>query len=373
MRWAFVAYVAGQMMIFAFNPSPEPLTSFLGILIRCAIAYAVVASAANYNQYFGTMLRVTLPTELGNVVAGTTDAPPLQGATFDGIWNKAWAGGLAVYRNLPWTLKAIGLTVCIAFYWIAAIACIGVSFMVFIGADLILAVLVAVGVLFVAVFPFPATRPYFDRWLSACLSMVLLRIFIVTLLALLVRAENETILAIATSGMGVGWDSGSEIAQLQLLFGGLLLFFICGAIAKQLPSVALAVTGGVVADAQGPWARSRQRPPDVREAWDRALIAQRKARGRSVPGPRSARQRLSPSRPAGRCPMTEMRLLALMAVLACAACADDHALPATSDSDPTWQLNKGHWELGGNELTTAPDANATPVASSLPPQLGGGS
>ena len=249
MRWGIVAYVAGQMIIVAYSPSSEPLTGFLRILIRCAIAYWIVASAVNYNEYFGTVLRQTLPTEIGNVVAGTTGAPPLEGATFDGIWNKAWAAGLAVYRNLPWTIKAIGLTICIAIYWIAAIVCIGISFLVYLGADLILALLIAVGILFVALLPFSATRPYFDRWMSACLSMVLLKIFIVTLLSLLIRAENETMLAIATSGMGAGWDSGTEIAQLQLLFGGLLLFFICGAVAKQLPSVAIAVTGGVVADA----------------------------------------------------------------------------------------------------------------------------
>ena len=250
MRWGIIAYAAGQMLIFAYSPQGEPLTGFLRILIRCAIAYWIIASAANYNEYFGTVLRQTLPTEIGNVVAGTTGAPPVEGATFDGIWNKAWAAGLAVYRNLPWTIKAIGLTICIAIYWFVSIVCIGISFVVYLGADLILALLIAVGILFVALLPFPATRPYFDRWISACLSMVLLKIFIVTLLALLIRAENLTLEAIATTGVGAGWDSGTEIAQLQLLFGSVLLFFICGAVAKQLPSVAIAVTGGVVADAQ---------------------------------------------------------------------------------------------------------------------------
>lgn len=61
-----------------------------------------------------------------------------------------------------------------------------------------------------------------------------------------------------------------------------------------------------------------------------------------------------------------MRLLVLAITLSCAACADDHALPTTSDSDPTWQLNKGRWELGVNDLTTAPDAPATPGRLPLP-------
>lgn len=278
MRWGIVAYVAGRMMVLAYYPSAEPLTSFLRILTRCAIAYAVVASAANYNEYLGTLLRTTLPTEIGNVVSGAVGAPAVEGQTFDGIWNKAWAAGLAVYRNLPWTLKAVGLTVCIALYWFGAIVAIGISFMVYLGADLILALLIAVGILFVALFPFPATRPYFDRWLSACLSMVLLKLFIVTLLALLVAAENATMKAIATTGMGAGWDSGSEIAQLQLLFGGLLLFFICGAIARQLPSVAVAVTGGVVADAQALGAVATSAAGQVGNLGSRAYGAAQTAR-----------------------------------------------------------------------------------------------
>ena len=50
-----------------------------------------------------------------------------------------------------------------------------------------------------------------------------------------------------------------------------------------------------------------------------------------------------------------MRRLIVLAVLACAGCADQHALPETHAGDPTWQLNKGRWELGVNDLTTPPD------------------
>ena len=56
-----------------------------------------------------------------------------------------------------------------------------------------------------------------------------------------------------------------------------------------------------------------------------------------------------------------MRRLIVFAVLACAGCADQHALPETHASDPTWQLNKGRWELGVNDLTVPPDA-AAPAA-----------
>jgi hypothetical protein len=50
-----------------------------------------------------------------------------------------------------------------------------------------------------------------------------------------------------------------------------------------------------------------------------------------------------------------MRALLVLLVLGCAACADTHGLPKTSDSDPSWQLNVGKWTLGGNDLRVPPD------------------
>lgn len=59
-----------------------------------------------------------------------------------------------------------------------------------------------------------------------------------------------------------------------------------------------------------------------------------------------------------------MRCIILVAVLACAACADSHALPETASSDPVWQLNPDKWSAGVNDLTTPPDV---PAAAASPP------
>lgn len=56
-----------------------------------------------------------------------------------------------------------------------------------------------------------------------------------------------------------------------------------------------------------------------------------------------------------------MRRLIVLALFVCAACADPHALPETHSRDPTWQLNKGRWELGVSDLTAPADAPAAPA------------
>jgi type IV secretion system protein VirB6 len=121
--------------------------------------------------------------------------------------------------------------------------------MVFLVAQFALALLVAVGILFAALFPFTASRAYFDRWLSACLSMILLQVFIVAILTILTSAESAVIAQLATHN-GT-FTSGDEIAQIQILFGGLLLFIVAGVAAYRLPGLAEAVGGGVVVDVAG--------------------------------------------------------------------------------------------------------------------------
>ena len=247
LKWFIVAYVAGRMIVLAYGPSQEPLGVFLKTLMKCAIAYWIVASAATYNQYLGTLLLTTLPTEISRAISGVNGGQPLTGQVFDDIWGKAWSAGLAVYRNIPWSIKGIGLQFVIVLYWFVALISIGIGFLIYLGAQVILALLVAVGILFAAAFPFTASRGYFDRWLSACLSMVLLEVFVVALLTLLTAAENQMIVQIVGLNGG-GFNGADEIAQLQMLLGGVLLFFISAIIAKQLPVVAVAVAGGVAAD-----------------------------------------------------------------------------------------------------------------------------
>jgi type IV secretory pathway VirB6-like protein len=244
---AITAYAAGRLIMLALSPTQEPIGVFVRTLLKCAIAYWIVASAATYNQYLGTLLLTTLPTEITHVVSGASGLVGLVGQVFDDIWGKAWSAGLAVYRNIPsYSFKGIGLQLAVVFYWFVALIAIAIGFVIFVIAQMFTAILVAVGILFAALFPFTASRAYFDRWLSAALTMILLQVFVVVVLTLLVQAENQMIQQLAMNN-GT-FTAGDEIAQLQTLMGGVLLFILTGFIAFRLPALAAAVAGGVVAD-----------------------------------------------------------------------------------------------------------------------------
>lgn len=239
LRALIVVYVAINAMIIATNPTQEPLTTFLRQMIGAALIFFVVSSAANFNQYFGTIFLTTLPTEISNAISGATGGNTLNGGAFDDIWNRAWTAGLVVYKNLPWSLKGIALQLLVVAFWLIAIMAIGIGFMIYLGCHVILALVVALGPLFVCCALFPASRRFFDGWISAMVSLVLTQVLTITLLVLLTTTENATITQIAAD------NGGNEIAHIQLLLYAIVLFVICALLASQLPGIAVGIAGGV--------------------------------------------------------------------------------------------------------------------------------
>ncbi len=239
LRALMVVYVGGTALTTMMNPTQEPLTGLLRNLIRSALVFFIISSAANFNQYFGTLFLTTLPTELGNSISGATGAHSLTGGAFDDVWNRAWAAGLVVYKNLPWSIKGIALQFLVVAYWIIAILAIGVGFLIYLGAHVALGLVVAIGPLFVTCYLFPATRRFFEGWISALVSLVLTQVLTITLLVLLTNTENATITQIS-AGSG-----SNEIAQVQLLLYAIVLFVMCALLASQLPGIAVGIAGGV--------------------------------------------------------------------------------------------------------------------------------
>jgi type IV secretion system protein VirB6 len=240
LRVLIVVYVAGMATIATLNPSQEPVTNWLRHLIRAALVYFIVSSAANFDQYFGTLFLTTLPTEIGNAISGAAGTHSITGGAFDTVWNKAWTAGLVVYKNLPWSIKGMALEFLVVLYWLVAIATIGVGFLIFLSAHVMLVLVIAVGPLCICCFLFPSSRRFFDGWIGTSVALVLTQILSIVLLSLLIDTENATIAQIASDNAG-----GNEIAQLQLLLYGVVMFIMCALLASQLPGIATGIAGGV--------------------------------------------------------------------------------------------------------------------------------
>jgi len=238
LRIGLTVWVAGMMLANALNPEGNPLTNLERNLLRGAVALVFATSVADYNLVFRDTFLANLSTDINHGISGATGGAAIGAAAFDTVWNKAWVAGLVVFKELSWS--DFGLQILVAIYFLVALGAIGMGFLIWLFAHLALALLVATGPFFVALFAFPATRIYFGNWIGAMLHSVLTQVFVVALLVLLIGAENTIIAQIAAQ------PGGNTITQLQLLLGGGLLFAVCGWTVKQIPSASGAIASGAV-------------------------------------------------------------------------------------------------------------------------------
>lgn len=229
----YIALVGWRIISGQIN---EPMRDVWGRLGRVAIVAAMLTVAA-YNEYVTNLFLHGAADMVTNWISGG-NAAAVSAASFDKIWNTAFAGGLAVLKNLSiwsvvdWVVAAVVLT-----YWCAAATSAALCFLIWMVAQVLLALLVAIGPLLVVAILFPATRSLFERWIGALISCLLLQIMAVVLVTVLIGAETAMLADIAVPG--------DPVAQLQVLMSAVILFAIAGLVLSQLPGAATAVAGGL--------------------------------------------------------------------------------------------------------------------------------
>lgn len=241
LKVALAAFITGRLLWQAHVQTNEPINEVTKQIVLAGLALMLV-SVASYGIWARDVLLNGLAPDIGRALAGAMGNRPVTGAMFDELWGKAFAAGLAVYRALPWSIAGLGLCFVVIFYWLGAAIAILLSFLVWIKAFLILAVLVGLGPIFAALWVFPLFRGLALGWLNVVLSGIVLQILVVALLALLMSAETQLI-ALISYHVGRG-ASGNEIVAIQYLFAGLMLFGTAGWLVYQLPGTASAITGG---------------------------------------------------------------------------------------------------------------------------------
>ena len=233
-RTAMVLYVAMVGLMIVNGRMNEPLRDTWGRLAKGA-AVAAFLTAGSYNSYIRDFFLNGLPNDISSIITGS--AGSVTAASFDHIWNKAFGGGTTFAKTLS-SWGDFGLWILLVAYWIVAAVSTGFGFLVWLASHVLLGLFVSIGPLMVPLFLFPATRSLFERWIGSLLSMVILQVFVVTLLVVLVGAENTLLANIATG-------TGDSFGKAQTLLGAVILFVVAAVIVIQLPHAATAIAGGM--------------------------------------------------------------------------------------------------------------------------------
>jgi type IV secretion system protein VirB6 len=222
-------------------PTGAPVSGLIAHALRGAVIVMLLSNTSTFNQWVGTVFLQTIPDGLGNALNGSIGTGSItDGTQFDNVWNGAWKAGLVVYKNLPeWSMKGAFLSLAVIAFWGLSFIAVGVGFLMFLGAHVLMALLMVTGPIFIACALFPASRRFFSGWLATAVGVLVTQVLVVALVSLMIRVEQFELLKLQAA------PAGADImGQIGSLIGVAGLLFICAGVAKQIPGLAVGIAGG---------------------------------------------------------------------------------------------------------------------------------
>jgi type IV secretion system protein VirB6 len=223
-------------------PTGAPVSGLIAHAARGAVIVMLLSNTATFNQWVGTIFLHSIPDELGNALNGSVGggSPITGGAQFDDVWNGAWKAGLVVYKNLPeWSMKGAFLALAVIAFWVLSFIAVGVGFLMFLGAHVLMALLMITGPIFIACALFPVPRRFFAGWLATTVGVLVTQVLVVALMSLMVLIQKNQLSQVQAV------PAGADImGQIGSLIGVAGLLFICAGVAKQIPGLAVGIAGG---------------------------------------------------------------------------------------------------------------------------------
>lgn len=227
MRLAIVLYVLLYGFAILRGAIAEPVMDFAIRSVKLAFVAMLLTTAA-YGEWITQPLFHGMPDVLARAIAGTPSGDP--GAAFDQFFGRAaYLGQKAAKEVSP--MNWIPLVVSGAVFVVGALAA-ALGFGIAVLAKVALALLVALGPVFIACALFEASRRYFFGWLGQAVNYLVLFALIIAIFQLVLALVGDQ------------WD---RIDGQDPVVGGLMFIGLCllGAIFfLQTPAIAAGIAGG---------------------------------------------------------------------------------------------------------------------------------
>lgn len=232
------------------------------------VTLAVVLGVALHLWLYNTVLVDTFynaPTEFAAAVVGASD--PVQ--TIDAIWNAGGAVADQLFRDGgPWT--HLGFTLAGLVVWlIVGLLCVYTMFLLAL-SSVALAVLLALGPLFVTFLLFDTTRRFFEAWLAQLANYALITILTVMVAALMLHLVQSY--AQQTEALGAAIET---VDAINMVLATVLVFLFV----RQVMPIAAGLAGGVALNSLGAVSRTIGAPIRALRAGLRVANLARKPAG----------------------------------------------------------------------------------------------
>ncbi|MCC8976695.1 type IV secretion system protein, partial [Bradyrhizobium brasilense] len=235
-----VLYVVLFGMFTATGRVQAPMSQFVWDCVRIAVIILLATQADNYNTYVNTFFYKTLPEEVGGLLVASGSSFPADslssGAGFDAIINRIIDSGTKIADKAGWDVATKLFGYLFLGVGVIVIALISV---VLLFAKVGLAMMVAIGPIFIGLSLFTPTRSYTSSWISQLMNFTILQILVYALFGLILTLVDNTVRSVATSAdLSTAYVAASA---------GLGVFILSLVVASQLPSIAASLSGGGVA------------------------------------------------------------------------------------------------------------------------------
>jgi type IV secretion system protein VirB6 len=214
----------------------EPFVTGLKRLLTLA---AVLGGAVHLWLYNSLIVDTfyQAPARLAAAVVGAPD--PV--AVVDAIWNRGGAVADYLFNNGGF-FKDIGYYVAGATVWaLVGLLCVYTMFLIAL-SSIALAVLLALGPLFMALLLFEATRRYFEAWLAQLANYALITILTVLVATLLLQVVESYADQTAARGTAI-----VTVDALNMVLIAVLVFLLM----RQVMPIAAALAGGIALNSFG--------------------------------------------------------------------------------------------------------------------------
>jgi type IV secretion system protein VirB6 len=227
LRAALMLYVVLFGYQILSGRSSAPMMEGLFRIMKGGIILMLVTNASNYNLYVTSLFFENLPREIGGWIGGSST---FGGSTFDLLLNSGLQSAQVIWAQAGVTDPAPALLAAIVA--LAAMIATALGFGIAMFAKIALAVVLALGPIFIALALFKPTQRLTEAWTAQLINYVVLQILTIAVMLLIVTVAKDTVQQ---------FTSGDPFMPAVV---NSTIFILAGFIMTQLPGLASSIAGG---------------------------------------------------------------------------------------------------------------------------------
>ena len=226
---ALTLYVVLYGFLILRGSVQEPIMEFAFRAIKLAIILMLVRNAGEYQTYVTNVFFEILPREVSEAL-NTGGAP--SATTFDSLLDKGQKSANDIWAQASWPVDPLtgfaGLVVIVVTFIVASI-----GYVVSLYARVALAIILAIGPIFIALAMFQATRRFTEAWIGQLANFVILQVLVVAVGSLLVTSFATMFTTV---------EAYSDVLMRPIAVGAIGLASLY--VFYQLPGIASALASG---------------------------------------------------------------------------------------------------------------------------------